>query len=173
VLAELLLGLFRGSHPKCASYSNPQFHAFSKVRSTELAAARLLTCTPLDLMESRLIVGGAAVVVPLVVVPAARSTLGFGAAGVTAGSAAAAYQSTLGGVVAAGNVFAKASSTGAAGPSSAGVAVAAVGGGVAGAGVGAKVLRVEDCDDVVRKVCSRPMQRSDSFCGWQCVLAFR
>ncbi|KAH7945797.1 hypothetical protein HPB49_015707 [Dermacentor silvarum] len=51
----------------------------------------------------------------LVVAPAALAAVGFGAAGVTVGSMAAAAQATMGGFVAKGSVFALCQSWGAAG----------------------------------------------------------
>uniref|UniRef100_A0A023G6J9 Putative interferon alpha-inducible protein n=1 Tax=Amblyomma triste TaxID=251400 RepID=A0A023G6J9_AMBTT len=69
---------------------------------------------------------GAAVLVATA--PAVLSTLGFGAAGVTAGSVAAAVQSTMGGFVAKGSLFAICQSWGAAGiPVAAQTAVATAG----------------------------------------------
>ena len=84
------------------------------------------------------IVGGAALfAAPYVVLPA----LGFGAKGVAAGTAAAAWQSTIGNV-AAGSLFASLQSAGAAGVAGTTSAALAAAGGVAGAGgvaVGHKV----------------------------------
>ena len=76
------------------------------------------------------IVGGAALFpAPYVVLPA----LGFGAIGVAAGTAAAAWQSSIGNV-AAGSLFASLQSAGAAGVAGTTSAGLAAAGGVAGAG---------------------------------------
>uniref|UniRef100_A0A023G0A4 Putative interferon alpha-inducible protein n=1 Tax=Amblyomma parvum TaxID=251391 RepID=A0A023G0A4_AMBPA len=66
-----------------------------------------------DLFTVGASIAGAAVA--LVAAPAVLSAAGFGAAGVAGGSLAAAVQSTMGGVVAKGSVFALCQSWGAAG----------------------------------------------------------
>uniref|UniRef100_A0A023FFW1 Putative interferon alpha-inducible protein n=1 Tax=Amblyomma cajennense TaxID=34607 RepID=A0A023FFW1_AMBCJ len=79
-----------------------------------------------DLFTIGASIAGAAVA--LVAAPAVLTAAGFGAAGVAGGSLAAAVQSTMGGVVAKGSVFALCQSWGAAGiPVVAKTAVAAAG----------------------------------------------
>ncbi|XP_077483182.1 interferon alpha-inducible protein 27, mitochondrial-like isoform X2 [Amblyomma americanum] len=83
--------------------------------------------TPAALYTMGKVAVGAAVM--LATTPAVLSVLGFGAAGVTAGSMAAAAQSTMGGFVAKGSLFAICQSWGAAGiPVVVKTAVATVGG---------------------------------------------
>ena len=79
-----------------------------------------------------------------VAVPVVLAMVGFGQAGVIAGSAAAGYQATLGGVVTAGSWFAAAQSVGAAGMGTAGVVAASAAGGVAGGAVGYSLGAVGD-----------------------------
>ena len=81
------------------------------------------------------VVGGVVLsVVAVVAIPVVLTAVGFTAAGVAVGSAAAAVQATYGGFVAGGSVFAACQSMGALGAASA-AAVAAVGTGGATAGV--------------------------------------
>lgn len=78
------------------------------------------------------VVAGAAAVVAA---PVALAAVGFTSSGVAAGSMAAAYQATLGGVIAKGSVFAVLQSCGAAGIPAAAQAMVAAGGATVGGGI--------------------------------------
>lgn len=81
------------------------------------------------------IIGGTAVVtcgIAIVSAPLIIGAVGFGAGGVVAGSVAAAWQATIGNVVA-GSLFATLQSVGVLGLSGGAVAAVGVGGGVVGA----------------------------------------